>query len=108
MSSQHQLHCQEISSENHDPPPAAKIGPLSQFFDEDMGQQPEVSSSLTCNDENIDEEVLYAFTLSYALAEPTDLDEPENHAEAKASEHSSLIKKKAYGDVDWYHPQFNF
>ena len=53
-----------------------------------MGQQPEVSSSLTCNDEIIDEEVLYVFTLSYALAEPTDLDEPQNHAEALCSRHA--------------------
>ena len=100
---------------NHDPPPAAQIGPIFQFFDEDMGQPPQVSSSLTYNDEEIDEEVLYAFTLSYALAEPTDLDEPQNHAEAlrsrhaprwleaEASEHSSLIKKEAYEVVDRPH-----
>ena len=64
-----------------------------------MGQSPQASSSFMYNDEEIDEEVLYAFTLSYVLAEPTDLDEPENHAEAKASEHSSLIKKEAYNIV---------
>ena len=85
------------------------------FFDEDMGQPPQVSSSLTYNDEGNDEEVLYAFTISYALAEPTDLDEPQNHAEsfrsrhaprwleAKASEHSSSIKKEAYDVVDRPH-----
>ena len=43
---------------NHDPSQAAQIGLIFQFFDGDMGQPPQVSSSLTYNDEEIDDEVL--------------------------------------------------
>ena len=86
--------------------------PLMQFFDEDIAVEQPVLSSFAFDslEESVDRE-LHAFTVSYALSEPTDLDEPQTHAqavrsrhaqkwlEAERSEHNSLIQKETYDVV---------
>jgi hypothetical protein len=86
--------------------------PIMQFFDEEIEVQQSVQSSFALDsfDEQIDSEH-HAFTVSYALSEPTDLDEPQTHAqalrsrhaqkwlEAERSEHNSLIQKETYDVV---------
>jgi hypothetical protein len=90
------------------PVPVAQQQPIMQFFDEDMSESPEIASSLAADAEDIE---LSQFTLSYALAEPTDIDEPRTHAEAMRSRHAAqwreaeecektaLIKKEVYDTV---------
>ena len=88
------------------PIPPASSQPFMQFFDEEI--QDQVASSFASGSS---ENEVTAFTVSYALAEPTDIDEPRTHAEAtrsrhaekwleaERSEHNSLIQKEVYDTV---------
>jgi len=106
--------CSEVSNpEVPDPPivnadaiPPARQQPFMQFFDEDIQEPAAWSFGSVLSDNE-----LHAFTVSYALAEPTDVDEPSTHAEAvksrhadkwleaERSEHNALIQKEVYDIV---------
>jgi hypothetical protein len=86
--------------------PAPHPQPFMQFFDEDIQEHVASSFGSIASDNEVT-----AFTVSYALAEPTDIDEPQTHAEAirsrhadkwleaERSEHNSLIQKEVYDIV---------
>ena len=86
--------------------PPVQQQPFMQFFDEDVQEHAAWSFGSAVSDHNMN-----AFTVSYALAEPTDIDEPRTHAEAvksrhadkwleaERSEHNALIQKEVYDIV---------